>query len=144
MAERSVIGKGFRFPLTADRRGPRLAGGPAKVEQSIRLILLTAPGERVLRPGFGCGLQELLFRPNTVTIRSRLEDSVREALTRFEPRIDVIEVDAETSPNAPTLIDLRIAYRLRDDNQVFNLVYPLVLSEGADSTPGTLLRVGTV
>ncbi|MEM8596240.1 MAG: GPW/gp25 family protein [Pseudomonadota bacterium] len=137
-----LLGRGWAFPVTSDARGPRLLGGPEKIEQSIRLILFTAPGERVLRPEFGCGLQTLLFRPNTVTLRSQIEDSVREAITRYEPRVDVIAVEVETAPSAPTLIDLHIAYRLRETNQVFNKIYPLVLSEGEDATAGGLIRVG--
>lgn len=137
-----ILGLGWSFPMTPEDRGPTLVGGAAKVEQSLRLILFTAPGERVLQPEFGCGLRELIFRPNTATFRAQLVDRVRSAILRWEPRVDLIDVIAETSVAAPTLVDLHISYRLRVTNQVFNKIYPLVLSEGEEATPGGLVRVG--
>ncbi|HEY9537692.1 MAG TPA: GPW/gp25 family protein [Kiloniellaceae bacterium] len=138
-----ILGRGWSFPMTTESRGPILVGGAEKVEQSLRLILFTTPGERVLRPEFGCGLRDLVFRPNTTTFRAQVADNVRTAIQRWEPRVDLIDVLVETSAIAPTLVDLHIAYRLRATNQVFNQVYPLVLSEGEDATPGDLVRVGT-
>ena len=137
-----ILGHGWPFPMTAETSGKSLLGGAEKVEQSLRLILFTAPGERVLQPEFGCGLRDLVFRPNTVTFRAQLADIVREAITRWEPRVDLIDVIVETSVASPTLVDLHISYRLRETNQVFNRIYPLVLSEGEDASPGGLVRVG--
>jgi uncharacterized protein len=142
-AQLRIVGRGWSFPMTLQDGGPLLIGGEMKVEQSIRLILFTAPGERVLRPDFGCGLRQLLFRPNGATFRAQLADSVRIAIQRWEPRVDLIDVVVETSETAPTLVDLHVAYRLRETNQVFNQVYPLVLSEGEGARPGGLVRVGT-
>lgn len=139
----TLLGRGWRFPVTSDRRGPRLEEGPAKIEQSLRLILLTTPGERILRPEFGCGVHDLVFRPNTVTLRGQLEDRIREAITEFEPRVDLVDVSVDTAPEAPTLLNIHIVYRVRASNQVFNLVYPFVLSEGEQATPGALVRVGS-
>lgn len=137
-----ILGRGWAFPMTVGRHGPGLAGGAAKVAQSLYLILFTAPGEAGLRPEFGCGLRDLVFRPNTATFRAQLADRVRAAIDRWEPRVDLIDVLVETSEAAPTLVDLHIAYRLRVTNQVFNQVYPLILSEGEDAAPGGLVRVG--
>src|SRR3546814_6998374 len=78
-----------------------------------------------------------------ISFRAQVADNVRTAIQRWEPRVDLIDVLVETSAIAPTLVDLHIAYRLRATNQVFNQVYPLVLSEGEDATPGDLVRVGT-
>src|SRR3546814_14026586 len=94
--------------MTTESRGPILVGGAEKVEQSLRLILFTTPGERVLRPEFGCGLRDLVFRPNTTTFRAQVADNVRTAIQRWEPRVDLIDVLVETSAIAPTLVDLQI------------------------------------
>src|SRR3546814_10823435 len=75
-----ILGRGWSFPMTTESRGPILVGGAEKVEQSLRLILFTTPGERVLRPEFGCGLRDLVFRPNTTTFRSEEHTSELQSL----------------------------------------------------------------
>src|SRR3546814_21012866 len=94
--------------MTTESRGPILVGGAEKVEQSLRLILFTTPGERVLRPEFGCGLRDLVFRPTTTTFRAQVADNVRTAIQRWGPRVDLIDVLVETAAIAPTLVDLHI------------------------------------
>src|SRR3546814_7875365 len=83
--------------MTTESRGPILVGGAEKVEQSLRLILFTTPGERVLRPEFGCGLRDLVFRPTTTTFRAQVADNVRTAIQRWEPRVDLIRSEEHTS-----------------------------------------------
>jgi uncharacterized protein len=108
-----------------------------KIRESIWLILATAPGERLMRPDFGCGIHDLLFAANSVQTRSLTVQRVRDALTRWEPRIDVLGVDA-TVPQEPgnalqdqrNVLLISIDYRVRTNNAVYNLVYPFYLSEG--------------
>jgi phage baseplate assembly protein W len=116
---------------------PRLAGlgflgGPEKIRQAIWLVLATSPGERQMRPGFGCGIHDLVFQPNTAGVRGLVQVRVREALARWEPRIDVLDVRVAAPPEAPNVMTVDIDYRLRANNAVFNLVYPFYLTEGAD------------
>ena len=123
------LGRGFGFPL--GRVGSAaLVGGVEKVQQSIYLILSTSPGERVMRPDFGCGIHDLTFMPNTDSLRGMVQVQVTEALARWEPRIDVIGVTAISDPNAPNRLLVDVEYRLRSNNALYNQVYPLFLSEG--------------
>lgn len=130
--ERDFLGRGWSFPVRPTERG-RLAllGGEEKIRQSLWLILSTAPGERQMRPDFGCGIHDLVFEANTAALRGMVQDKVREALTRWEPRIDVVDVRVETPPEARNYLLIDIDYRVRANNSLFNLVYPFFLDEGA-------------
>jgi uncharacterized protein len=127
-----LIGKGWAFPV---RPGPdhrlHYLEGPEKIRQSIWLLLSTAPGERVMLPDYGCGIHDLVFEANTVALRGDVQARVREALNRWEPRIDVLDVRAETPPGAPSQLLIRIDYRIRATNSIYNLVYPFFINEGA-------------
>ncbi|HEX9619369.1 MAG TPA: GPW/gp25 family protein [Polyangiaceae bacterium] len=127
----SVLGTGWSFPLkpTPGGRLPWVGDGE-KVRQSIWLLLSTAPGERVMLPNFGCGIHDLVFEANTASLRGLVVQKVRDALNRWEPRIDVVDVRAETAPDAANRLELRIDYRLRSNNSFYNLVYPFFLNEG--------------
>jgi uncharacterized protein len=86
-----------------------------------------------MRPEFGCGIHELLFDANTSRLRGLVEETVREALARWEPRIDVLEVRTETPPESHNHLLIRIDYRVRATNAVYNLVYPFFINEGAEA-----------
>jgi hypothetical protein len=128
----SLIGAGWPFPLKPKTTG-RLEwqGGEDKIRQSIWIILGTAPGERAMLPAFGCGIHELVFEANTASLRGLVQAQVREALVRWEPRIDVIDVRAETPPEGRNYLLIRIDYRLRSNNALYNLVYPFYINESA-------------
>ena len=129
--ERDFLGRGWQFPIKPDLGGRFLfAGGEEKIRQSIWLILSTAPGERHMRPDFGCGIQDLVFEPNTAALRGRLQVHVRDALTRWEPRIDVVDVRVDTPPDERNFLLILVAYRIRLNNALYNLVYPFYLTEG--------------
>jgi len=101
------------------------------VRQSILLILRTAQGERVMRPNFGAGLDRLTFAPISGTTFSLIEHTVREALLRDEPRIDLLELTVVADPQDPATISIRLNYRVRKTDTMFNLVYPFYLERGA-------------
>lgn len=130
--DKDLIGRGWSFPVRAgaDHR-LNLEGGLKKIEQSIWLILSTAPGERQMLPAFGCGIHDLLFEPNTASnLRGQIASRVREALDRWEPRIDVMEVGVEFSPEQRNYLRISISFRIRSTNSVKNLVYPFFINEG--------------
>ena len=136
------LGTGWAFPIRPSAQGAlNFLGGEEKIRQSIWLILSTAPGERVMRPDFGCGIHELVFQPNTAGIRGLIAESVRDALITWEPRIDVLDVSVESPPEASDTFSLesrnqiliRVDYQVRSNNTVNNLVYPFFLTEGASS-----------
>jgi phage baseplate assembly protein W len=124
-------GGGWGFPV---RPGPdgalALVGQEEAIQRAIRLILGTAPGERLMRPDFGCGIHDLVFQANSAGLRGAVQEKVRSALVKWEPRIDVIDVRADTSADDPAVLLIRIDYRVRDNNAFFNLVYPFFLTEG--------------
>jgi phage baseplate assembly protein W len=130
------IGRGFGFPPNV-RPGASLpwVGGDEKIRQSIWLILATAPGERPMRPTFGCGIHDLVFAANTAGLHGLVTERVRDALVRWEPRIDVVDVRADPPDDERGQLRnrllIRIDYRIRGNNSIFNLVYPLFINEGA-------------
>jgi uncharacterized protein len=126
-----LIGKGWPFPVKpgTHNRMSYLSGAD-KVRQSIWILLSTAPGERQMMSDYGCGIHNLVFQANTASLRSLVEANVREALIRWEPRIDIIEVRVETPPKVRNYLLIHIDYRLRANNSFYNLVYPYFINEG--------------
>ena len=130
--QNDLIGRGWNFPLKPDAVGHLgFTGGEEKIRQSIWIILSTAPGERQMRPAFGCGIHDLVFEANTAALRGLVQQRVRESLTRYEPRVDVTDVRVETPPEQRNYLLIKIDYRIRTNNSFFNLVYPFFLNEGA-------------
>lgn len=101
------------------------------VRQSVWIILGTAPGERVMRPDFGCAIHDLVFSVSGATTAGRAVRAVREALVRWEPRLELRDVRAGADPATPGVLLVEIDYRVRTTNNQFNLVYPFYL----ESTP---------
>lgn len=129
---REFLGVGWKFPLQVTPRGKVAQSRyEQRVEESIYLILSTARGERVMLPDFGCGIHDLVFAPNNQTTLSVVVQNVRRALVAYEPRIDVLDVRAETAPEQPNLLLIRIDYRIRANNALGNLVYPFYITEGS-------------
>lgn len=129
---RAFLGAGLKFPLQVTARGRvATAREEARIEESIYIILGTRLGERLMQPAFGCGIHDLLFAPNNPSTRTRAVEHVRRALVAFEPRIDVLGVNAETTDAEPSLLLIRIDYRIRANNAVGNLVYPFYITEAA-------------
>jgi uncharacterized protein len=104
------------------------ASGEEKIRQSIWLILSTAPGERIGRPDFGCGVHDLVFATRTAGTFGEIARAVSEALQKWEPRIDVLDVSAQPHPGDALGILVDIHYRVRATNSRVNLVYPFYIS----------------
>lgn len=133
-----ILGSGWAFPVIPTAAGALvLVSDEERIRQSIWLILATAPGERVMLPAFGCGIHDLVFQPNTVAVRGSVQAEVTDALTRWEPRIDVIRVTVTAPGGQPEVMLIEIKYRIRATNSFYNLVYPLYISEGVASGPGS-------
>ena len=125
------IGSGWGFPIGVDARGGvRLVSREREIEQSIRLILSTAPGERPMRPEFGCAIHDHVFDPADGRTSGRIELAVREALRRWEPRIDVLDVRVGRHPDEEDALLLDIRYSTGDANDPRNLVYPFYIIPG--------------
>jgi phage baseplate assembly protein W len=120
-----IIGTGLAFPLGVDRRGAlALAHAEDDVHQAISIILSTSPGERQMRPEFGCGVHDYVFDVIDASTLGRMEAEIRSALERWEPRIDVMDVDFDLSASSDEPLSITIEYRMRATNDVRNLVYP--------------------
>lgn len=103
--------------------------GETDVQQAIAIILGTARGERVMRPDFGCGIHELTFETISSPLVAEIKRVVREALVRFEARIDVLRVDVDTNDALNGKLAIEVSYRMRTTNQVGNFVYPFYFQE---------------
>jgi phage baseplate assembly protein W len=126
------MGRGWAHPVRIDAATGGIAVSTAEddVHESIRIIIGTAPGERVMRPDFGCGIHELAFEVVDVATLTRVETAVREALTRYEARIEVISVRTDPLEAAEGVLLIELEYRVRRTNQLGNLVYPFYFREG--------------
>jgi Bacteriophage baseplate protein W len=127
--EGDFLGSGWGFPLSFDRANQIVTtSGEDNIRDSIWIILATAPGERVMRPNFGCGLHELVFAVNDAATVGRVQQEVRNALIRWEPRIDVLDVGVEVKGRNEEVLLINVHYRVRSTNNFFNLVYPFYLA----------------
>ena len=129
MADTGFLGLGWNFPVSVDTNGQiKLAGDADEgIRQSIWTILATSPGERVMRPGFGCGINDVVFGVANAATATAVAASVREALAVWEPRIDLLDVQATADPSRPGVLNVEISYQVRSSNSRFNLVYPYYL-----------------
>jgi phage baseplate assembly protein W len=132
MAE--ILGSGVAFPLQVDRRGGiALAHDETDVDQAIQLILGTAPGERPMRPEFGCGVHDFVFDTIDAGTVARMETEIRSALDRWEPRIEVTDLDFDLGGVERGELLINIAYQLRATNHMRNLVYPFYVIPAEDA-----------
>jgi phage baseplate assembly protein W len=130
--QRAYLGIGWKFPLQVTALGGiAQSSAEQRIEEAIYLILGTAKGERLMLPNFGCRVHDLVFAPNNAAVMTQVVQTVRAALTENEPRIDVLELDAQSAPGQPNLLLIRINYRIRSNNAVHNLTYPFFITEGA-------------
>lgn len=127
--DREYIGQGLAFPLQIDQQGGiALAKGPRDIEQAIRIILGTAPGERVMRPEFGCRIHELVFAPNDATTEGLMIHYVEQALERWEPRVQIQEITVDPAPGHDGTLMLEIKYQIKDTHDQRSIVYPFYLT----------------
>jgi phage baseplate assembly protein W len=119
------VGRGISFPFRVDQSGSiATSSGGEGIDSSLRMVLMTAPGERVMRPKFGCKIWELLFEPINANTLGLMAEAVREAVGRWEPRVTLHEVRVEPNPSADGQVMINIDYVVRSTNDKRNLVYP--------------------
>ena len=119
------VGSGIAFPLRVSPTGGlALASGDEEIAESIRLILGTSPGERPMRPDFGCPIHDYVFAPADASSIGMMGFEVRNSLARWEPRIDVQDVVVSQDEANPSLLYIDISYEVRDTNDPRNLVFP--------------------
>lgn len=128
---RNLLGKGFAFPVAVDVTGSVAFSSYEKsIEESIRIILSTTPGERLMRPDFGCAINEIIFSPNNPRTITLAERYISDAIVRWEPRVILKSVKGSSDEFNETKINIHIDYEIRSVNTFFNMVYPFYLERG--------------
>jgi len=129
---KDFLGRGWAMPVALDPRTGLVAtvAYEEDIRQSILIILETAPGERVMRPNFGCGIHDLVFAAMDSTTLQRVRSTVEEALRRCEARIDVLRVNVDEAATVEGKVLVEVEYRVRKTNQLGNLVFPFYFREG--------------
>jgi phage baseplate assembly protein W len=129
-----ILGSGLSFPLQVDHRGAlSLVHGEDDIAQAIEVILGTAPGERPMRPEFGCAVHDLVFDTIDAAMIGQMDTAIRAALDRWEPRIDVTDLDFDLTGMHEGRLDIEIRYVVRATNQERNLVHPFYVIPAEES-----------
>jgi uncharacterized protein len=127
----SIIGQGWSFPIKVNAKGGLdWSCGQDRIQAAIWIILSTSPGERLMLPTFGAGIKDYVFDSNSQVVCARLQTAVQKALTQWEPRIQVVSVQATPSPDQDSLVLISITYQISNTNDLYNMVYPFFLTEG--------------
>jgi hypothetical protein len=129
--EKKFLGAGWNFPVEVDNVSGRVAESMVeeKISQSIRMILQTRKGERLMRPEFGCDLAKYTFAEMNYTVMSEIELEVKKALILWEPRIIDVEVSCHIDEDMEGVLLIEISYVVRSTNNPYNMVYPFYLTE---------------
>jgi Bacteriophage baseplate protein W len=125
MIAKDFLGTGWAFPVGVDARGRiALARQEQDIEQSIRMIVLTPKGQRVMRPEFGCHIHELIFAPNNAGTAGLAAKYVEDAVGMWEPRVSVSEVKAVRDASNPACLLIEVVYDVKSTNDRRSLVFP--------------------
>lgn len=129
---KEFLGTGFGFPLGVHEVTGRfrMSSGEESIRESIEVILMTEKGERAMRPEFGCGLKKYVYETMDYGTLVRIQDEVKAALDRWEPRITDVDVEAEPSEGQDNQIEIKISCRIRTTNSPYNMVFPFYMHEG--------------
>ena len=128
---KEFLGAGWRFPIQVEAATGRIAMSREEenIQESIYVIIMTRPGERVMRPEFGCHIHDYLFQRADFPIQVQMEQAVLEALIRWEPRIRDIQVKAEPQAGGEQVM-IQVEYVVRSTNNPYNMVFPFYMTEG--------------
>jgi phage baseplate assembly protein W len=137
LRDNSFVGTGWSWPVTTDPTGAiAVVSGPDELEQAMYLVLATAPGERPMRPEFGCRLQEFVFAPANASTAALIAAEVVTSLVRWEPRVVVDDVAVTSDAEEPSTLWIDVRYTVRSTNDRRNLVFPFyVIPEHGEGRP---------
>ena len=132
MDSKSFLGRGWKFPITIDKKTGRfeMSEYEGDISESIAIIIQTRRGERAMMPDFGCDIQNFVFGLTDYGTLSEMEKVVREALVRWEPRITGVTIEAKPTRDDNGRVDIHIGYTVRSTNNAYDIVYPFYLNEG--------------
>ena len=131
---KSFLGTGWGFPPAFSNKAAEVAmlSDVEDIQRSLEILLTTRPGERVMRPDYGCNLDELLFEPLTTTFKTYIKDLVSTAILYYEPRIEVNNIELDDTGELEGRIVISIDYTVSATNTRFNFVFPFYKKEGTD------------
>ncbi len=131
---KSFLGTGWGFPPAFSNKAAEVAmlSDVEDIQSSLEILLTTRPGERVMRPDYGCNLDELLFEPLTTTFKTYIKDLVSTAILYYEPRIEVNNIELDDTGELEGRIVISIDYTVSATNTRFNFVFPFYKKEGTD------------
>jgi hypothetical protein len=127
------LGQGWAFPpqFSELTRTTRMVSGIEDIRESLFILLRTRPGERVMLPAYGCDLDRFIFQTVDSALLARVRDTVTSAVVRWEPRIELLDVEVSSDPGEPSLLLIELSFQVRRTNIRSNLVYPFYLSGDA-------------
>ena len=132
--EQPFLGEGWSFPPEFNRSTQTVftTAGEDDIKKSLEILLSTRLGERVMVPDYGCNLEELLFQPLDLSLKTYVKDLIKTAILYHEPRIDVLSVDIDPTNELQGELLVKIDYLIRITNSRGNMVYPFYKAEGSE------------
>ncbi|MBW6537325.1 MAG: GPW/gp25 family protein [Mariniphaga sp.] len=130
----SFLGRGWSFPpeFNKESRAVKMLEDEVDIKSSLQILLSTRLGERIMVPGYGCKLEELLFSPLNLTLKTYVIDLIKTAILYHEPRIDVKKIDIDPTDELNGVLLINIDYIIRTTNSRMNMVFPFYKEEGSE------------
>ena len=128
------LGRGWSFPPEFNRpqKEVEMTTDVEDINNSLKILLSTRPGERVLFPEYGCNLEKMLFKPLNLSLTTEMTETIKRAIALYEPRIEVLNVDLDSSEELEGKISISIDYEVRNTNTRRNMVFPFYKGEGTE------------
>lgn len=132
---KEFLGRGWKFPIEVDPLTGRVRSVEYEddIAEAIKIIVSTTKGERIMRPEFGSGIEQFIFENNDPTTLQLIRNEVLDSIIKWEPRVHEVEVEVSSDPHQVNQLNIHIQYTVRTTNNLYNLVYPYYLFEGANS-----------
>ncbi|MBR5411959.1 MAG: GPW/gp25 family protein [Fibrobacter sp.] len=131
MSSLTFLGRGWKFPLKFENGAIAMSEAEEDVDESLRILLGTYPGERLMRPDYGCRLRDYCFRNYEESTIVQLDEEIRNAIDNFEPRVTVENTDYKMD-DVNDILQIIVDYKVIATNSRRNLVYPFYINEGTD------------
>lgn len=131
---KQFLGKGWDFPpeFNKEIKAVKMLEGEEDVKSSLEILLSTRPGERIMVPDYGCNLDELLFKPLNLTLKTYVVDLIKTAILYHEPRVDINKIEIDPTNELDGVLLINIDYTIRSTNSRKNMVYPFYKGEGTE------------
>ena len=129
----TILGRGWKFPLQFENGTVAMSEAEEDIEESLRILLGTYPGERLMRPNFGCRIRDYCFNDYKETTLTQISEEIKESVILFEPRIEIENIDIKAEA-MDEVMEICIYYKIIATNSRRNLVYPFYINEATDAS----------